>query len=236
MNEKQGAPPWVEVRDLYKTYGAGPNLVEALRGVDLDMARAEFVGLIGPSGSGKTTFLNILGCLDRPTSGTVRIDDRDLFRQTPREMAQFRSRFVGFVFQDFNLFAVLSAYEKVEYPLLLAGVPSGERRRRVSEILERVGLGDKLKRRPTELSGGEKQRVAIARSLVHRPRIVLADEPTANLDSETGNGIVDLLSSLNRELETTFVICTHDRSLLDRVERVLEIRDGRLRSNPIAFP
>jgi putative ABC transport system ATP-binding protein len=221
-------PAWVEVRGLVKNYGYGSTMVRALRGIDLDIGRGEFVGLVGPSGSGKSTFLNILGCLDRPTSGSVRIHDLDLFGQTAGEMARYRARFVGFIFQDFNLFGVLSAYENAEYPLLLTRTAASERRRRVTEMLERVGLGDKLHRRPGELSGGEKQRVAIARALVHRPRIVLADEPTANLDSETGERIVALLSELNRELETTFIICTHDRGLLDRVQRVFTIRDGRL--------
>ncbi len=220
---------WVEVRGLVKNYGSGSTVVRALRGIDLDVVRGEFVGLVGPSGSGKSTFLNILGCLDRPTEGAVRIDDIDLFRQTAGEMARFRARFVGFIFQDFNLFGVLSAYENVEYPLLLGRTPAAKRRLRVTEMLERVGLGDKLRRRPGELSGGEKQRVAIARALVHSPKIVLADEPTANLDSETGERVVALLSELNRELGTTFIICTHDAGLLDRVERVLAIRDGRLR-------
>jgi putative ABC transport system ATP-binding protein len=196
--------------------------------VDLDVGRGEFVGLVGPSGSGKSTFLNLLGCLDRPTEGSVRIDGIDLFRQTAGEMARFRARFVGFIFQDFNLFGVLSAYENVEYPLLLSRTAAAERKRSVTEMLERVGLGDKLHRRPGELSGGEKQRVAIARALVHSPKIVLADEPTANLDSETGERVVSLLTELNRELQTTFIICTHDSGLLERVERVFAIRDGRL--------
>jgi putative ABC transport system ATP-binding protein len=221
-------PAWVEVRGLVRNYGSGPTMVRALRGIDLDVGEGEFVGLVGPSGSGKSTFLNILGCLDRPTSGEVRIDDNDLFRQTAGGMARFRARFVGFIFQDFNLFGVLSAYENVEYPLLLSRTPAGERRSRVTEMLERVGLGDKLHRRPGELSGGEKQRVAVARALVHRPKIVLADEPTANLDSDTGGRVVELLSKLNRDLKTTFIICTHDGGLLGRVERVLAIRDGRL--------
>jgi putative ABC transport system ATP-binding protein len=221
-------PSWVEVRGLEKNYGSGSTMVRALRGIDLDIGRGEFVGLVGPSGSGKSTFLNILGCLDRPTAGSVRIDDSDLFRQTAGEMARFRARFVGFIFQDFNLFGVLSAYENVEYPLLLGKAPVAVRRQRVTEMLGRVGLGDKLHRRPGELSGGEKQRVAIARALVHRPKIVLADEPTANLDSETGDRVVALLSELNREMETTFIICTHDSGILDRVERVFAIRDGRL--------
>lgn len=219
---------WVEVRELRKRYGEGPSAVDALRGVDLDLRRGELVALVGPSGSGKTTLLNILGCLDRPTSGTVRIQGRDVFLEHRRTLTRFRAESLGFVFQSFNLFAVLTAFENVEYPLLLAGVRAAERQRRVREMLERVGLDDKSSRHPDELSGGEKQRVAIARALVHQPVLVLADEPTANLDSETAETVVALISRLNRELGTTFVVSTHDEAILGRVQRVLAIRDGRI--------
>jgi len=218
----------IEVEGLRKVYGSGPGAVEALRGIDVTLSRGEFVGLVGPSGSGKTTLLNLLGCLDRPTSGTIRIWGEDLFTRSNREMGRYRSESVGFIFQSFNLFPTLTAHENVEYPLLLRGVPSAERGRRVAGILERVALAHKAVRRPDELSSGEKQRVAIARALVHTPKIVLADEPTANLDSETGSKVVDLLSGLNRESGTTFIISTHDAAIIGRLGRVLGIRDGRL--------
>ncbi len=226
--QEPGCGAWVEVRDLRKTYGEGPSAVEALRGVDLDLRRGELVALVGPSGSGKTTLLNILGCLDRPTSGTVMVQGRNVFLEHRRTLTRFRAESLGFVFQSFNLFAVLTAFENVEYPLLLAGVPAAERERRVREMLARVGLDDGSSRRPDELSGGEKQRVAIARALVHSPALVLADEPTANLDSETGSTVIALISRLNRELGTTFLVSTHDEAILDRVQRVVAIRDGRI--------
>jgi len=217
----------IQVKQVSKVYGDGPSAVHALRSIDLEIHRGEALAFAGPSGSGKTTLLNILGCLDRPTSGTVVLDGRDLFQMSPREMAKFRAQSLGFIFQDFNLFSVLSARENVEYPLLLNRVAKSERRKRCEEALTRVGLGDKLDRKPAQLSGGEKQRVAVARALVHRPLLVLADEPTANLDSETGIRIVDLLTELNRELGTTLVISTHDRELLARIRRVVSLRDGR---------
>lgn len=218
----------ISILELHKTYGSGASAVHALRGIDLRIEQGEILAIVGPSGSGKTTLLNIMGCLDRPTKGTILFEDRELFSMTPRQMARFRGRSLGFVFQTFNLFAVLTAFENIEYPLLLQRVPAAERTRRVSQALEMVGLAHKARRLPGELSGGEKQRVAIARALVHRPRLVLADEPTANLDSETGAAIIALLCDLNRKLGTTIAICTHDQALISRVERVVRIRDGRL--------
>ena len=218
----------IQVRQVGKVYGKGAEAVHALRDVDLTIARGELLGLIGPSGSGKTSLLNLLGCLDRPTSGTILMDDRDLFAMSDRQLTRFRGAALGFVFQSFNLFELLSAEENVEYPLRLAGTAPAERRQRTAEALERVGLADKARRRPDQLSGGEKQRVAIARALVHRPELVLADEPTANLDSETGERIVSMLCALNAELGVTFVVATHDQALLSQLGRVVSIRDGRL--------
>lgn len=218
----------IAARRVSKVYGHGPAAVHALREVDATLERGELIGLVGPSGSGKTSLLNILGCLDRPTSGTVLLEGRDLFAMNDRELTRFRAQALGFVFQGFNLFELLTAGENVEYPLHLAGVRAAGRRRRAAEALEWVGLADKAGRRPDQLSGGEKQRVAIARALVHRPKLVLADEPTANLDSETGARVVSLLRTLNEQLEVTFLIATHDQALLSQLDRVLSIRDGRL--------
>ena len=218
----------IAARRVSKVYGHGPAAVHALCEVDATLERGELIGLVGPSGSGKTSLLNILGCLDRPTSGSVLLEGRDLFAMNDRELTRFRAQALGFVFQGFNLFELLTAGENVEYPLHLAGVRAAGRRRRAAEALEWVGLADKAGRRPDQLSGGEKQRVAIARALVHRPKLVLADEPTANLDSETGARVVSLLRTLNEQLEVTFLIATHDQALLSQLDRVLSIRDGRL--------
>ena len=218
----------IEIQGVSKTYGSGAEAVLALRAINLRIDRGDLIGLIGPSGSGKTSLLNILGCLDRPTAGTVRMEGKDLFGMSDAELTRFRASSLGFIFQSFNLFDLLSARENVEYPLHLNGVPPPERHRRSAEALTRVGLGDKGGRRPDQLSSGEKQRVAIARALVHEPELVLADEPTANLDSETGSRIVTLLQELNEELGVTFVIATHDPALISRLDRVHSIRDGSL--------
>ncbi len=219
----------IETKRISKVYGRGAGAVHALREVDMTLVPGELLGLIGPSGSGKTSLLNILGCLDRPTSGTVLLEGRDLFAMSDGELTRFRATALGFVFQSFNLFELLTAMENIEYPLHLAGIPPAVRRQRATEALEWVGLADKAGRRPDQLSGGEKQRVAIARALVHRPSLVLADEPTANLDSETGARVVSLLCKLNEQLDVTFLIATHDQTLLSQLDRVLSIRDGRLR-------
>jgi putative ABC transport system ATP-binding protein len=226
----------IEIEALEKHYGSGSSAVAALRGIDLRIERGEILALVGPSGSGKTTLLNILGCLDRPTAGEVRLDGRNIHAMDHRETSRFRARHLGFVFQSFNLFSVLSAFENVEFPLLLAGVPAAERRERVLQALREVGLEGKVRRRPDELSGGEKQRVAIARALVHRPLLVLADEPTANLDLETGAAIIELMCAMNREHGTTMLICTHDPAVLRRVRRVVSIRDGRITGDRLVEP
>ncbi len=218
----------IRVDKVCMVYSSGAQAVHALRDVDLEVAGGEMLGLTGPSGSGKTSLLNILGCLDRPTSGTVRMDGEDLFAMDDRQLTRYRATTLGFIFQGFNLFELLTAVENVEYPLQLAGTARPERRRRALEALARVGLDGMAGRRPDQLSGGEKQRVAIARAIVHRPRLVLADEPTANLDSETGERIIALLSTLNEQLGTTFIIATHDPALISNLGRVASIRDGRL--------
>jgi putative ABC transport system ATP-binding protein len=218
----------IRLERVGKTYGEGAEVVQALRDVDLSIAPGERLGIVGPSGSGKTSLLNILGCLDRPTSGKVWLDGRDVFCQGDAELTALRATSLGFVFQSFNLFDLLTARENVEYPLHLRAIGKQERRERAIETLGWVGLDGKVDRRPDQLSAGEKQRVAIARALVHRPRLVLADEPTANLDSDTGARIVSLLSSLNEKLGATFVIATHDRAVIDSLGRVVTMRDGRI--------
>ncbi|MBI2203855.1 MAG: ABC transporter ATP-binding protein [Candidatus Rokubacteria bacterium] len=215
------------VKDVSKTYRLGTVTVTALAGVSLAVERGEFLAVAGPSGSGKTTLLNLLGCLDRPTSGEIVIDGELASAMSPSRRAELRAGKLGFVFQTFNLLPVLTAWENVEYPLLL-----GRRRAdvadRVRAALADVGLGDRARHRPSELSGGQQQRVAIARALVTDPALVLADEPTANLDSRTGQEIVDLMRRLNRERHTTFVFSTHDPRIMKAADRVVEISDGRL--------
>ena len=217
----------VAVKDVSKTYRLGKVIVTALDGVSLAVRAGEFLAVAGPSGSGKTTLLNLIGCLDTPTSGEVVIDGEAIGGLSAGRRADLRARKLGFVFQTFNLIPVLTAWENVEYPLLL------QRRRgdvagRVRAALEHVGLADRARHRPPELSGGQQQRVAIARALVTEPALVLADEPTANLDSRTGHEIVELMRRLNRERGTTFVFSTHDPRIVNAADRVLEISDGRL--------
>jgi putative ABC transport system ATP-binding protein len=218
----------VAVTNMSKTYRLGKVDVTALAGVSLTVRAGEFLAVAGPSGSGKTTLLNLIGCLDTPTSGEIAIDGEAIGRLPAGRRADLRARKLGFVFQTFNLIPVLTAWENVEYPLLL------QRGRhdvaaRVRGALEQVGLADRARHRPLELSGGQQQRVAIARALVTEPALVLADEPTANLDSRTGHEIVELMRRLNRERGTTFVFSTHDPRIVAAADRVLEISDGLLR-------
>jgi len=217
----------VAVRDVSKTYRLGKVTVTALDGVSLAVKAGEFLAVAGPSGSGKTTLLNLIGCLDTPTSGEVAIDGEAISGLSPGRRADLRARKLGFVFQTFNLIPVLTAWENVEYPLLLQRC-RGDVAARVRAALEHVGLADRARHRPPELSGGQQQRVAIARALVTEPALVLADEPTANLDSRTGHEIIELMRRLNRERGTTFVFSTHDPRIVNVADRVLEISDGRL--------
>jgi putative ABC transport system ATP-binding protein len=219
----------VAVKDVSKTYRLGKVDVTALAGVSLVVKAGEFLAVAGPSGSGKTTLLNLIGCLDTPTSGEVAIDGEAISGLSSGRRADLRARKLGFVFQTFNLIPVLTAWENVEYPLLLQ---RGRRdvSARVRAALAHVGLADRARHRPPELSGGQQQRVAIARALVTEPALVLADEPTANLDSRTGHEIVELMRRLNRERGTTFVFSTHDPRIVNVADRVLEISDGRLQS------
>lgn len=206
----------------------GRTVVKALRGVSLEIARGEFLCIAGPSGSGKTTLLNLIGCLDKPTSGRILIEGQDVSTLSPKELAWVRRRRLGFVFQTFNLVPVLTAYENIELPLLLLGIGAAERRRRVYALLEALGISELAHHRPDEMSGGQQQRVSIARALITEPALVLADEPTANLDSETGKAIIELMHELNRTHGTTFVFSTHDPKVMERASRLVHIRDGRI--------
>jgi putative ABC transport system ATP-binding protein len=213
---------------LTKRYRSGPREVTVLDGVDLRVEENEFVAVVGPSGSGKTTLLGLLAGLDRPTSGTVRLDGVDLGTLDEDGRARLRAEKVGFVFQTFQLLPTLTALENVLVPLELAGAANGRARERAVSLLERVGLGDRLHHYPAQLSGGEQQRVAIARAFANEPKILLADEPTGNLDAETGATIVELLFELNRALTTTVVLVTHDMALASRAGRVIRIAGGRI--------
>jgi len=218
----------VETEDLAKYYRMGNYIVKALDGVNLKIRRGEYVSIMGPSGAGKTTLFNMIGGLDRPTRGKVYIDEVDISKLDAYELAWLRARKIGYIFQTFNLIPVLTALENVMLPMIFAGVRREERIRKARELLERVGLGDRLYHRPTELSGGQQQRVAIARALANDPAIVLADEPTGNLDLQTGLEIINLLRQLNKERGVTIVTATHDLKMIDVSDRIVYLRDGKV--------
>jgi putative ABC transport system ATP-binding protein len=217
----------IDMESIKKVYDTGKVKVEALKGIDLVVEPGEFVAIVGPSGSGKSTLMNLIGCLDTPTDGRYRLGGEDVSKFTRDALADVRNRRVGFVFQGFNLLPQISAFENVEMPLLFGGVPPKKRRERVTELLTRVGLGDRIEHKPTELSGGQMQRVAIARALAMQPDVVLADEPTGNLDSSAGGDIMQLFTELWKQ-GSTLVVITHDMSLARRASRVVEIHDGRV--------
>jgi putative ABC transport system ATP-binding protein len=221
----------IRVEQIRKSYSLGGTEVRALRGLDISIGEGEFTALAGPSGSGKTTLLNIIGCIDKPDQGRLFLDGEDVTDRSLNSLARVRRERLGYVFQSFNLIPVLNAYENVEYPLLLTKAPAAERRRRVQSLLDRVGLGEKHRNRPGQLSGGERQRVAIARALVARPAAVLADEPTANLDSVTSAEILDLMQELNREQKVAFLFSTHDPRIVSKAGRVVRLMDGRIASD-----
>jgi putative ABC transport system ATP-binding protein len=220
--------PILRMENVSKTYKEGEIEVAALQSVDLQIPRRRFAMIVGPSGSGKTTLLNLIGCLDIPSTGRIEIDGQQLASLDDRALTAFRARHIGFIFQNFNLIAVLSAHENVEYGLLHLPMSAAERRDAVDEILEAVGLLSQRKQRPNQLSGGQKQRVAVARALVKKPSIVLADEPTANLDSKTGAAIVALMRDMQTRFDTSFIFSTHDRELMQHADVTFTLRDGRL--------
>lgn len=217
----------ISLKGVTKTYDTGKIKVDALRGVDLEIRRGEFLTLVGPSGSGKSTLMNILGCLDVPTEGSYEFDGEKVETLTVNRLAEIRNRQIGFVFQNFNLLPYASALENVELPMIFKGMSTKERRQRATELLERVGLGDRTTHRPTELSGGQMQRCAIARALANSPALILADEPTGNLDTASGREIVDLFEELWKQGHTIMVI-THDPNMPMRTERTLHLKDGLL--------
>jgi putative ABC transport system ATP-binding protein len=222
--------PLIRVENVSKDYRLGTQMVPALQNVTLDIEEGVFLAIAGPSGSGKSTLLNLIGCIDTPTTGRVLIDGQDTSGHTPDGLADLRARTIGFIFQTFNLFPVLSAEENVEYPLLqMRELSSDERRARVTKFLNVVQLGKYGRHRPSELSGGQRQRVAIARARATHPKIILADEPTANLDSRTGAGILELMKEINRSFQTTFVFSTHDKKVIAKADRLIRIEDGRVR-------
>jgi len=217
----------VELIDVKKYYKLGETRVDALRGVSLKIETGEFLAIAGPSGSGKSTMLNMFGCIDTPSEGTVTVDGARTDHLNDRELTRYRRTRIGFIFQSFNLIPVLNVYENIEFPLLLQrSLSRSEREQRVMHFIEEVGLADRIHNKANELSGGQRQRVAIARALVTQPLIVLADEPTANLDSETGLRIIDLMREINDREKTTFIFSTHDSRIVSHARRVVQIRDG----------
>jgi putative ABC transport system ATP-binding protein len=221
----------IELQDVTRVYRIGEVETRALRGVTLTVEDGEFTAIVGPSGSGKTTLLQLLGCLDKPTNGTVRVKGQDVTRLNANQRADLRKGTIGFVFQFFALIPGLTAYENVELPLLLMGKSGKERKERVTELLAAVGLSDRAHHRPDQMSGGEQQRVAIARALATHPVLVLADEPTANLDTENGRQVMEIMQRLNQETGTTFLFATHDPRVIPFAQRVVTLRDGKVSEN-----
>ena len=220
----------LSLRDVVKTYDMGATKVHALRGVSLDVTDNEYIAVMGPSGSGKSTLMNVIGCLDVPTSGTYTLEGQAVARMSENELAEVRNRLIGFVFQTFNLIPRADILHNVELPLVYGGVGRSERRRLAHEAIERVGLADRLKHKPTELSGGQRQRVAIARALVFNPSIILADEPTGNLDSRTGDEIMSVLDELHRAGQT-IILVTHEDYIAEHAHRVVRLKDGSIESD-----
>jgi putative ABC transport system ATP-binding protein len=218
----------IEIKALTKIYNSSEVQVKAVNGIDVNIKEGEFTAIVGPSGSGKTTFLNMLGGLDRPTSGEVFIGGIDVWTLTSRQLIDFRMNNIGFVFQSYNLIPVLTAGENVEFIMQLQGKPKKEREQRTRELLEAVGIGDRINSRPSKLSGGQQQRVAVARALASKPEFILADEPTANLDSSSTASLLDLMSHINKKYNTTFIFATHDQRVMDKAKRIITIEDGKI--------
>jgi putative ABC transport system ATP-binding protein len=218
--------PMVELRDVWKIYRLGSIEYPALRGVSLSINRGSFVSIVGPSGSGKTTMLHLIGALDKPSRGEIYVNGIPISRLSENKLAEFRNKTIGFVFQQYNLIPYLSAIENVEMPMMVSGVSLAERRKRAKWLLEQLGLGDKIWKRPSELSGGEQQRVAIARALANNPKLILADEPTGNLDSRNARIVVDLLKRINSEMGVTIVVVTHNMEVAAETEKIIYLKDG----------
>ena len=221
----------IEIKDLYKVYDEKSFPVHAVNGVNLTIEAGEFTAIVGPSGSGKTTLLNIIGGLDDPTSGDVIIDGVKINELSNRQKTDFRMRNIGFVFQAYNLIPVFTSQENVEFIMHLQGIPKEERARRTKELLEEVGLGDRMNSRPNKLSGGQQQRVAVARALASKPKFILADEPTANLDSKSTENLLEIMEKLNREENITFIFSTHDQRVVNKAKRVITLQDGAIISD-----
>ncbi len=218
----------IEIKNLVKIYNSGEVKVKAVNGITTHFEQGEFTAVVGPSGSGKTTFLNMIGGLDRPTEGEVIIDGSNIWNLTSRQIIDFRMNNIGFVFQAYNLIPVLTAGENVEFIMHLQGKPKKEREQRTKELLEAVGIGDRIKSRPGKLSGGQQQRVAVARALASKPKFILADEPTANLDSVATTGLLELMAEMNKKYNTTFIFATHDQRVMDKARRIITIEDGKI--------
>ncbi len=233
-NEADTSKPVVVVRDAHKTYRRGSEIVDVLQGVNLDVPRGEFLALMGPSGSGKTTLLNLMAGIDFPSSGQVIVNGREISKLDEDKLAGWRTRNIGYVFQSFNLVPVLTAYENIELPLLLLDLPKARRHEQVMTALDLVGLADRKDHAPRQLSGGQEQRVAIARAIVTDPTLVLADEPTGDLDRRSAEQVLDLIQALNREAGKTFVIVTHDPKVAERAHRLLHVDKGLLVSTPLS--
>jgi putative ABC transport system ATP-binding protein len=231
MTTNNSSQAIIQVEGVTKTFNPDTIPVHALRGVDLTIGQGEFTALVGPSGSGKTTLLNAMGGLDLPTTGTIIINNQDIGQLSDNQLIEFRKQHIGFVFQAYNLIPVLTAKENVEFVMLLQGKTVAEREARVLELLKAVGLQEQIDRRPAQLSGGQQQRVAVARALASKPMFVLADEPTANLDSKSTANLLDIMAQLNREENITFLFSTHDQRVIDRARRVVTLEDGKIVSD-----
>jgi putative ABC transport system ATP-binding protein len=223
----------INLDQITKIYKLGKTEVLALDNIDLSISEKSFISIIGPSGSGKTTLLNIAGCIDRPTHGKVSFMGQEIAGLSDNKLSEMRNREIGFIFQTFNLIPVFNAFENVEYPLIISKTPKKERRERVSKMLEEVEIAEFSHHKPAELSGGQRQRVSVARALVVNPRLVLADEPTANLDTKTGEVIIELMKKMNKEFSTTFIFSTHDEKIMKHAKEIIHIRDGRIENKKI---
>lgn len=221
----------IEIKGLTKIYNSSEVQVKAVNGININFKQGEFTAVVGPSGSGKTTFLNMLGGLDKPTYGEVIIGGINIWKLSSRKLIDFRMNNIGFVFQSYNLIPVLTAGENVEFIMQLQGKPKKERMQRTKELLEAVGIGDRIKSRPSKLSGGQQQRVAVARALASNPEFILADEPTANLDSASTSSLLELMSEMNKKFNTTFIFATHDQRVMDKARRIITIEDGKILSD-----